>query len=390
MKRFFILISMVMCLLYIPSSVSAGYEADKEWSVIKHGDVIYLDTTGLDWDEVYIHIWQDGGAVYKDWSNDDEMTKVDDNIYMFVLPDSADEIYNMIIFKNGMNGTGLNQTISLGYIEGKFAYKITDISNGKRFGYWYLYDKSDLESRLEDILKYQNDKDYYTTSSYGNLDDLIQDVKDILEEEIKLESTGGNPEMYYIQVDYTFGQIDDIIDSLVVDTTLLEEKITLEESNMSDYEGIYTPSSLEELKSAIEDGKNVLSGTNITVEDIKNSIKKIDDSKENLVKQADKTELNKLIDEISKLNKDDYTTKSYDNLATILEDALIISNDKNATQTDVDNYVEKLKAGIGNLELKEEISVPKTLDNIVVVISVLAGAIVVLGILVLMKRKMNK
>ena len=413
MKKIFVLISMIICLLYFPCNVNAEYEADKEWSTIKRGDAIYFDTTGLDWDDVYIHIWQDGGAEYTFWNNDNKMTKVTDNIYVFVAPDDIDEIYNMIIFKNGINGSGTNQTISLGYIERKFAYKITGTSSGKQIGYWYLYDKDDINSHLENIKKYQEDKDYYTDESYGNLDDLITEAINEYNSEIILETKvsgfSGIPDKYYINIDFTFDKIDTIISNLKVNIDILKDIIDEEKNNINDYQDKYTPESLKEFTDELSlvNDKLINDSDGITISYIKQNIQKIDELKDNFVKQADKTELNKILDEISILDKDNYTEKSYEKLVEIVANALVISNDKNATQIDVDEYVEKLKEGIANLKVKdtsnnlvdntidissnEDVNVPKTWDDTVTIFVILLSAIItLLGILIIRKKLNSK
>ena len=158
MKRIINLLIVVLLLSFI-SNVNATYTPDKQHSVLKKGEVIYFDATGLDWQHVYIHIWEKDGDVYKDWASNDEMTKVEgtDNIYAFMLPDSIDEKYNMIIFHNEYGGSA-NQTISLGHLAEGYAYIVDGYSDGKRIGYWHLYDKSDYVTRLNTLKQYQVNK----------------------------------------------------------------------------------------------------------------------------------------------------------------------------------------------------------------------------------------
>ena len=115
----------------------------------------------------------------------------------------------------------------------------------------------------------------------------------------------------------------------------------------------------------------------------------------------------KILDEISILDKDNYTEKSYEKLVEIVANALVISNDKNATQIDVDEYVEKLKEGIANLKVKdtsnnlvdntidissnEDVNVPKTWDDTVTIFVILLSAIItLLGILIIRKKLNSK
>lgn len=393
MKRFLVII--MLSFIFI-SGVKATYVADKSHSVLKKGETIYFDATGLDWQHVYAHIWEKNGETYKDWASNDEMTKVDgtENIYMLTLPDDIDEKYNMIIF-HSENGGSSNQTINLGHIEEKFAYLTTGFSDGKRIGYWYLYDKSDLQSRLSSLKSYQLDKDYYTSSSYGNLDDLIVDIEDALSGEIRIEQDTNDASKYYILVDFKFGEADDIIASLKVNTDLLSNLIESEESNYEDYENDYTKNSLDNLKNVIEEQKEVLNGGSVTVNDIKNGINAINNLKDRLVRQADKTNLKKVLDEISKLDKDKYTEESLNNVLNLLDDANDILSDTNVEQDEVDDIVEALKSNIGKLKEKEKIAddiieAPKTLDDIVKIFGILGGCVVALFIIVLCIKKLRK
>ena len=403
MKKILNIFILLLMIISIPNIVRANYVPDKQHSSIKKGDTIYFDTTGLNWDKVYIHLWEKNGAVYKEWSNDDEMTKVSgtDNIYMFTAPDDISETYNMLIFKNGISGSE-NQTISLGYVEGNYAYIINGTSSGKRLGYWYLYDKNNLEEKLDNIKIYQTDKKYYTSTSYSNLDELISNIETALNSEIKLESAGGNPEKFYIQVDYTIDEANTIINALEVNTSLLSDLIDQEEGKYNDYEKDYTKNSLDNLKEVINANKGVLNGTSITVDDIKNGINDINEAKNSLVNQADKIELREQLDEISNLDENKYTEDSYKELKDLLDDAKELKDNTNATQNEVDKMVEKLKNARNNLkekinseentntnESKNQVEAPKTYDSIIKIIAVLGISVVglILTLILIFRKK---
>ena len=338
--------------------VNAVYIPDKVHSVLKKGETIYFDSTGLDWGKVYVHIWEKDGDTYKDWSNDDEMNKIEgtDNIYAFTLPNDIEEKYNMIIFHNEFGGDN-NQTIDLGHIEERFAYLTTGFSDNKRVGYWYLYDKSALQTRLSDLKQYQSDKEYYTSSSYGDLDNLLTSIEQALEQEIRLEQDTNDASKYYIVVDFSFSDADDIVSNLVVNTDLLSDLITQEESKYDEYSNEFTADSLDNLKEVINSKKEVLNGTNITVDDIKNGIADINTAKQLLKEQADKKELKEQLEEIANLNKDEYTDESFSAIEDLLAEANDILTDTNKEQAEVDEMVKRLKSARNNLtkkEIKEE------------------------------------
>ena len=154
MKKIFVAITTFLLALFIIPSVSNALEY-KHWSTMKKGDVIYFDTTDSGWDNVYIHIWQDGGGVYKDWNYDPTMQKVEgsDTLYKFEITEDMDDTYNMVIFRNGQSGK-INQTISIGYIENGYVYRLepdSTLVDSKRIGYWYLKDNSNLVSQINNI-----------------------------------------------------------------------------------------------------------------------------------------------------------------------------------------------------------------------------------------------
>lgn len=382
----------IIMLLLIPTISKAEYTPDKEHSIIKHGDVIYFDTTGLDdnWANPQIYIWEKDADAYKEWSAADSLELVDgeEKIYKFTSPTTMDEKYNMIIFKN-TNGGKSNQTINLGYIEKGYAYKIDNIdSSGKRIGYWYLYDKTELNERLDAAKVYQNDKQYYTTASYSNLDDLIESAENKINAEIRLQEDSEHPGKYYIEVDYDFDQIDTIIAGLQINTSLLSDLIYEETNNLSDYEKDYTPSTVDELKSALDDGTAYLNGTTTTIDGLKNAIQNINDKKNNLVRKADKTKLKDILDKMDKLNRDDYTSDSIKVLFDNETDAKNLLDNDETLQSDVDDMVSKLQSLYDKLQLKKtSVNVPKAGDNVVlfIITSILSSMT-----LILLKKKVTE
>lgn len=87
---------------------------------------------------------------------------------------------------------------------------------------------------------------------------------------------------------------------------------------------------------------------------------KISELEELLVSKVDKTKLAELIDEVEKLNKNDYTEESWERLETVFKLGIKIYEDKNATQKEVDETINNLVKAVEGLELKPVASkVPK-------------------------------
>ena len=55
MKKIILSLIMIFVALFT-INVKAEYVADKSHSILKRGDIIYFDTTGLDWQHVFIQI----------------------------------------------------------------------------------------------------------------------------------------------------------------------------------------------------------------------------------------------------------------------------------------------------------------------------------------------
>ena len=290
------LLTLVFVFTIFSNVKAETFKADKKWSAMKAGDVIYFDNSGTNWDKVYIHIWHkkddnndsDSNKDYKSWDEKTEMTKVEgtDNIYSFtVTSDMTDSKYNMVIFRNGQNGEQY-QTIDLGFIEEGFAYKIDSTSGSKKIGYWYLYDKSDITKHLEDIQKYQEDKEYYSSESYGDLDKSIQEAVDKLKEEIRLNEEKNNDVgtgKYYIEIDEILAKMDELVKNLKTDKGILEDKIKEIEEKLEQDKDKYTDESIEELKKSLNEAKSKLeSEDDITIEDLKASLNSINEADNNL------------------------------------------------------------------------------------------------------------
>lgn len=396
MKKIFGAILLAIMLLFVPK-VGAEYTLYKTHTIMQRGDTIYFDAKNLDWSKVYIHIWEQDGATYKEWANDDEMVKVEgtESIYKFTIPEDMEEKYNKLIFHN-IDGGSANQTISLSYVEDKFAYVVNDYSGGKRIGYWYLYDKSTLLEQLATLKEYQENKEYYTSESYGNLDEIITNIEREINGEIKLEKDPNTTDKYYLVVEALFSDTEDIVDNLEVDPTELTDLIDEIEGKLPELEEEYTKDSIDELKDLIDELKEQLENGDITIDELKEQLEDLETKLEELEEQADKEELEKELDEIKELDKDDYTEESFKALEEVEEEAKEILEDTNAKQDDVDEAVEKLKNARKNLKEKEkiveevkedEIAAPRTGDSIIKTFGILAGSIVLLLVIITSMKK---
>ena len=282
---------LIILTILIPINIQAKYLDSFDTKNIEHGDNIYFDSSNINWENVYIHIWGSSGD-YKSWSNSDILNKINDNIYKFTMSKNSSGNYNMIIFKNAL--TGGNKTIDLRYIDNNLAFKAsTELENGNVTGYWYLYDKSEIYEFLDNANNYKLDKKYYTTDSYGNLDELLLKATNESKKEIKVEmqrdTLGNHTGKYYYSIMPIFRQIDDLIKNLEVDNSILKNKINKEKDNLDEYRKKYTEESINNLINALSNAEKVSNKGNLTVNEIKNELKNIDDAINKLKRIVPKT-----------------------------------------------------------------------------------------------------
>ena len=282
---------LIILTILIPINIQAKYLDSFDTKNIEHGDNIYFDSSNINWENVYIHIWGSSGD-YKLWSNSDILNKINDNIYKFTMSKNSSGNYNMIIFKNAL--TGGNKTIDLRYIDNNLAFKAsTELENGNVTGYWYLYDKSEIYEFLDNANNYKLDKKYYTTDSYGNLDELLLKATNESKKEIKVEmqrdTLGNHTGKYYYSIMPIFRQIDDLIKNLEVDNSILKNKINKEKDNLDEYRKKYTEESINNLINALSNAEKVSNKGNLTVNEIKNELKNIDDAINKLKRIVPKT-----------------------------------------------------------------------------------------------------
>ena len=173
---------------------------------------------------------------------------------------------------------------------------------------------------------------------------------------------------------------------------LVDEITTIEQ----DIKNNYTPSTVENLLEELENAKTILTSPNITINDVKNSIKNINTAKNKLVKKADKTELQSLLEEIGTIDKEKYTTESLKKLLNLTSNSSNILDNEEITQDEVDAYLESLKEAIKLLKTKEttnsntNINVPKTGDYIFTIISLLSVSLMAIVSIIIVKKKISE
>ena len=133
--------------------------------------------------------------------------------------------------------------------------------------------------------------------------------------------------------------------------TLKADKTELNElyEQYSDYvlDG-YTPSSADSFRKRLQDSQKLIRDENASQNSVNSQVKAMESIESLLVLKADKTALESLIDECSKLNGDDYNS-GYDKLLSEIKLSESILEDDNVSQDKVDSAVASLKKAEGNL-----------------------------------------
>ncbi len=143
-----------------------------------------------------------------------------------------------------------------------------------------------------------------------------------------------------------------------VDKTALIAAIDrAEEKNEEDY----TPETWGPFIEALEAAIIVRDNPEATQREVNDALYELNDKRDALVEEepsnpepvVNKSELIAAIDRAERMNKEDYTIESWDDLEIALEAAIEVIDDLEATQSEVDRALENLNAAIEGLEIKE-------------------------------------
>ncbi len=357
-KLSFVIIALCMCIVTLSSVYCANVDVRK----LKTGDVIYFDNSGTNWNQVKIYIFNKSDGKLNEWNNSDTMTRIGNtNIWKFeITSDMKIEEKNLdwVIFHDETNDSGEKQTIDLCYVDNIYAYKVdsTDSNDSnKRKGYWYVYDKSELQNLVEECKQYE--EEYYTSDSWTGFETSLNSAKNLLTEEIKLEDPENHESGWNCKYQPAIENLKEKEKALVVDNKKLQEKI--DEANKKEKEG-YTKDSVDALNSAISEAEEKVK-EELTVDEIKDQIKKLDDAINGL--KVDKEKLKEKMQEGKDILDSDskyYTDDSVKTLQDALNNAQNVIDNDNATVENVNDAVKQIEDAINSLDFND-----KLLDDLI-------------------------
>ena len=185
-------------------------------------------------------------------------------------------------------------------------------------------------------------KEDYTEETVTILEKNLVEAQKVLEKEIPLSS----------EVKDIYTKLDNALKALVkkIDKSLLQEVIKDAEKIDT---SLYTESSLKVFEKALKEAKIVFSQDKVLQKDVDKARFNLQKAMNNLVKKADKSQLNALIQEAGSITDNSYTKESYDALQKILHKANKLLNDQEASQSEVDKMYKELKEAYNALEKKE-------------------------------------
>ena len=200
-------------------------------------------------------------------------------------------------------------------------------------------DKTALNALIEEAEKYEEDK--YTTDSWVAFKEALEAAKEVATDENALE-------------DEVVNALNNLKDGMT-DLVLRADKTRLQEA----YEMVsgldkskYTEASVANLAGPMADAKAVLDNPNATQEEVDGAYNALIKAYLDLRLIPNKDLLQELINKAQTLNSANYTARSWKVVAEALEEAQAALIDGNADESRVKAAVERLQAGIENLEVK--------------------------------------
>lgn len=144
--------------------------------------------------------------------------------------------------------------------------------------------------------------------------------------------------------------------------TLYEEKKSLDTS-------VYTPNSVALFIGALDKAMEVYLDQQASTTKIVEAMKLINDTFDGLVKKADTSKLQEIMEQVKQLNEKDYTTDSYQKVVDVFKEAQKIIEDANVTDSEVIEIYNRLKSSLESLVKRpivdDNLEQPKIEDTII-------------------------
>ena len=243
----------------------------------------------------------------------------------------------------------------------------------------------------------------YEMAEYKN---IVMSEDGVLDVNFAPVNTGDNTDIQvsWVMVVNNEDIVDEVVDKSELLTIVNKANELLKETDK------YTEESLGILKDTLEKAESVLDNEFASVEEVYTAIEELEISISNLEeieeeipdKTVDKSKLEAIIKEYKKIDLSKYTTKSADEFRRVISDAEVVLNNKEATESDVEDAIkalEEAKKGLKKVNTEENVQVgggnsgssinnklPETGDMSIAVIGLIAA---VAGVGLITKKKIK-
>lgn len=212
-------------------------------------------------------------------------------------------------------------------------------------------DTAELQALVVQAKAYKENE--FSTSSYTTLKNAIKNAESTLD----IEKVTAD------QITKATNQLQNAINDLGVDVSVLNSELSKAKELI---ENTYTPSSYKVLKDIMDETEAFLLNSHKQFE-IDEQTSKLNSAVSQLVKRADKKDLEKAITDAKAKYTGDYTATTMNVLKQAVSEAELIYNDLNATQEQVSNATKNVNDAISQLKLvihKEKLqeTIDKTKD----------------------------
>lgn len=204
--------------------------------------------------------------------------------------------------------------------------------------------KADLE-KLYDAIK-DTDKLLYTPSSYNVFKESLDKALEVI----------NNSEATEVDVKGTLDSLDKNYKALTLlaDTKVLETEINKAEAIDTKE---YTPKSIKVFSETLLEVKEIYANKDATQKEVDEAKATLTSAISSLVKKADKAKLIELIKQVNNLKESEYTEDSFKNVTDEKAKAQKVIDDENATDKQVADTYNSLKAALDKLAKKPTIDV---------------------------------
>ncbi len=206
----------------------------------------------------------------------------------------------------------------------------------------YNTNKSALTDLVEKVEKL--DQEYYTTQSWEVLAKALDNAKTILKANVKQED-----------IDKAYKQLEDAQSQLVEKVNRQELRIAIDTAHKVTQEQLdkVIPAVVTELKTALDNAQKVYDNKKATQVEVNDAFDKLSHAMSQLdFYKGNKTALKGLVNQIDKLNRDDYFAVMWKVLDPTLTKAKTVLANENALEKDVNDAYDGLVKAFLQLQMK--------------------------------------